>query len=214
MLILNLLTGTDATGVSITKDKESLIAISIEGGIRQSETIFQMMKDAFNYVEYGFSDLDAVSVLKGPGSFTGLRVGMAAAKAISYSHDIPIIPVDTLKAIIFESEMKSASAMMDARRGRVYFLNEIEKEPTIATVEDLKKLDAPRYLFGENILKYKDILKSKNYILLQRKEHYLSIKGLEKAALEVQEKDYESYNSVILNYLKSKEEVVDKNARK
>ncbi len=72
-VLLNLLTGTASTGVSITKGDETLISISIETGIRQSETIFKMIKDAFSYVDLTIKDIDAVSTLKGPGSFTGLR---------------------------------------------------------------------------------------------------------------------------------------------
>ena len=52
MIILNLLTGTAGTGVSVTKDGESLISIGIEGGIRQSETIFKMIDDAFTCLLY------------------------------------------------------------------------------------------------------------------------------------------------------------------
>ena len=121
MIILNLLTGTAGTGVSVTRDGESLISIGIEGGIRQSETIFKMIDDAFTYIDLTMKDIDAISILNGPGSFTGLRVGMAAAKAISYSLKKPIIPVDTLRAIIAESYTENACAMIDARRDRVYF---------------------------------------------------------------------------------------------
>lgn len=208
MIVLNLLTGTQGTGVSVTKDSETLIQIGIEGGIRQSETIFQMIKDAFSYIDIEIKDLDAVSVLNGPGSFTGLRVGMAAAKAISYSHKIPIIPVDTMHAIIMENYYEDAVAMIDARRDRVYFSDGV-CESKVYEISDLPDGNG-RYCFGEGILKYKAVLEEKGYKIMQEKDTYLTVNGLSRAASLVDEKDYEDYMSATLNYLKSKEEIVQK----
>lgn len=208
MIILNLLTGTAATGVSVTDDGETLIEIGIEGGIRQSETIFQMIKDAFSYIYINIKDIDAVSVLNGPGSFTGLRVGMAAAKAISYSHKLPIIPVCTMRAIIAENYYENSVAMIDARRDRVYF-SDGDSEPKVFEIEELPDGEN-RLVFGEGILKYKEKLKQKGYKILQDKDIYLTIRGLSRAALDVDKDFYEDYMSATLNYLKSKEEIVQK----
>lgn len=208
MIILNLLTGTAGTGVSVTKDGESLISICIEGGIRQSETIFKMIDDAFTYIDLDMKDIDAISILNGPGSFTGLRVGMAAAKAISYSLKKPIIPVDTLKAIIAESYTENACAMIYARRDRVYFSDGII-DSAVYEINELPDGEG-RLVFGEGLLKYKDKLEAKGYKLAVDKDIYLSVKGLARASLDVDEKDYEDYMSSTLNYLKTKEEIVSK----
>lgn len=208
MIILNLLTGTAGTGVSVTKDGESLISIGIEGGIRQSETIFKMIDDAFTYIDLDMKNIDAISILNGPGSFTGLRVGMAAAKAISYSLKKPIIPVDTLKAIIAESYTENACAMIDARRDRVYFSDGII-DSAVYEINELPDGEG-RLVFGEGLLKYKDKLEAKGYKLGVDKDIYLSVKGLARASIDVGEKDYEDYMSSTLNYLKTKEEIASK----
>ena len=208
MIILNLLTGTAGTGVSVTRDGESLISIGIEGGIRQSETIFKMIDDAFTYIDLEMKDIDAISILNGPGSFTGLRVGMAAAKAISYSLKKPIIPVDTLRAIIAESYTENACAMIDARRDRVYF-SDGKSASAVYQISDLPDGDG-RLVFGEGLLKYKEKLEAKGYKLGVDKDIYLSVNGLARASLDVDEKDYEDYMSSTLNYLKTKEEIVSK----
>ena len=208
MIILNLLTGTAGTGVSVTRDGESLISIGIEGGIRQSETIFKMIDDAFTYIDLTMKDIDAISILNGPGSFTGLRVGMAAAKAISYSLKKPIIPVDTLRAIIAESYTENACAMIDARRDRVYF-SDGKMDSAVYEISDLPDGDG-RMVFGEGLLKYREKLEAKGYKLGVDKDIYLSVKGLARASLDVDEKDYEDYMSSTLNYLKTKEEIVSK----
>lgn len=208
MIILNLLTGTAGTGVSVTKDGESLISIGIEGGIRQSETIFKMIDDAFTYIDLEMKDIDAISILNGPGSFTGLRVGMAAAKAISYSLKKPIIPVDTLRAIIAESYTKNACAMIDARRDRVYF-SDGKSNSAVYEICNLPDGDG-RLVFGEGLLKYKDKLGAKGYKLAVDKDIYLSVNGLARASFDVDENDYEDYMSSTLNYLKTKEEIVSK----
>lgn len=208
MIILNLLTGTAGTGVSVTRDGESLISIGIEGGIRQSETIFKMIGDAFTYIDLTIKDIDAISILNGPGSFTGLRVGMAAAKAISYSLKKPIIPVDTLRAIIAESYTENACAMIDARRDRVYF-SDGKSDSAVYEICNLPDGNG-RLVFGEGLLKYKDKLEAKGYKLAVDKDIYLSVNGLARASLDVDENDYEDYMSSTLNYLKTKEEIVSK----
>lgn len=68
------------------------------------------------------SDLDAIAVSKGPGSYTGLRIGVSAAKGLCYALDIPLISIPTLKSLALQLEDRDGKvvAMLDARRMEVY----------------------------------------------------------------------------------------------
>ncbi len=69
----------------------------------------------------GVGDLDAVAVSKGPGSYTGLRIGVSAAKGLCYSQDIPLISVPTLTALAWQVETTGLIvSLLDARRMEVY----------------------------------------------------------------------------------------------
>lgn len=210
-ILLNLLTGTSSTGVSVTCDEESLIAISIEAGIRQSETIFKMIKDAFTYLDITIDAIDGVTTLKGPGSFTGLRVGLAAAKAIAFAKGIPIFTMDTMEAIYSENDFKENTvAMMDARRDRVYikrFYGE-NKNTEVIALDELEETMGRTIVVGENLQKYRALLEGKGYTLVTDKDIYLTTKGLTKRAIKARREDFVDSFLSELDYLKKDADVV------
>ncbi len=84
-----------------------------------------LIKNAVEQAGYGLNDLDAVAVAKGPGSYTGLRVGVSTAKGLCYALDKPLIAINTLEAmslqvIPFFSKDTLFCSMIDARRMEVY----------------------------------------------------------------------------------------------
>lgn len=210
-ILLNLLTGTASTGVTVTRDEECLIAISIETGIRQSETIFKMIKDAFTYLDITIDEVDGVTTLKGPGSFTGLRVGLAAAKAIAFAKGIPIFTMDTMEAIYFENVFQENTvAMMDARRDRVYikrFYGENQNTEVIA-LDKLENTTGRTIVAGENLQKYRKLLEEKGYTLATDKDIYLTTKGLTKRAIKARKEDFVDSFLSELDYLKKDADVV------
>ncbi|MBV9078755.1 MAG: tRNA (adenosine(37)-N6)-threonylcarbamoyltransferase complex dimerization subunit type 1 TsaB [Methylobacteriaceae bacterium] len=97
-------------------------SIALERG--HAEVLMPLLERVMSQVEGGFSALDRVAVTVGPGSFTGLRVGIAAARAIALAAGVPAVGVTTLSALIapFMAEARSrlVAAAIDARNGRVY----------------------------------------------------------------------------------------------
>lgn len=68
----------------------------------------------------GWADLDAVAVGRGPGSFTGLRIGIATARALARAHELPVRPVSSLAALAAGAESPLVLALIDARRGELF----------------------------------------------------------------------------------------------
>lgn len=87
-----------------------------------SQTLMPMIEEITNMVELNLEDLDLIAVANGPGSFTGLRIGVATAKGLAHTLDIPIISVPTLDALAYNIGFcdKIICPLMDARRNQVY----------------------------------------------------------------------------------------------
>jgi tRNA threonylcarbamoyl adenosine modification protein YeaZ len=102
---------------------ESIETIAMERG--HAEALLPLIERVMARVEGGFVSLDRVAVTVGPGSFTGLRVGIAAARAIGVACKVPVIGVSTLAALaaplILEQKPGLVAVAIDARHGNVYF---------------------------------------------------------------------------------------------
>jgi tRNA threonylcarbamoyl adenosine modification protein YeaZ/ribosomal-protein-alanine acetyltransferase len=87
-----------------------------------SQTMLPMFEELQKMTELSLDSLDAIAIAAGPGSFTGLRIGAATAKALGYALDIPLVEVPTLEGLAFNlcGTERLACPLMDARRGQVY----------------------------------------------------------------------------------------------
>ncbi len=144
-LILNIDTATEEAGICLAADGE-VVAVAVNPDQRDHAAwlhiaVEKMMRDA----DVRMKDLDAVAVTSGPGSYTGLRVGMAAAKGFCYALGIPLITENTLKVMAMAARDRVAPdvllcPMIDARRMEVFtavYKNDLEEVmPTTAMVID------------------------------------------------------------------------------
>jgi tRNA threonylcarbamoyladenosine biosynthesis protein TsaB len=133
-LILNLETATTVCSVSLAKDGELLALKERNGDYSHAENLTLFIEDVLHQARVKISALDAIAVSKGPGSYTGLRIGVSAAKGLCYSLDKPLIAISTLQHLalsvssgrtafnVLESERSAAlfCPMIDARRMEVY----------------------------------------------------------------------------------------------
>jgi tRNA threonylcarbamoyladenosine biosynthesis protein TsaB len=126
-LILNIETATEICSVSLAENGK-LIALKedIEGQ-QHAKLLTVLIAEMFREKNISIKELNAVAVSKGPGSYTGLRIGVSAAKGIAYAADIPLLAINTLQAMAlgvsksqnFEAETWFCP-MIDARRMEVY----------------------------------------------------------------------------------------------
>lgn len=122
MKILALESSAVAASVCVSED-EALIAQSFQRtGLTHSATLMPMLEDLLKNAALTLEEMDVIAVAAGPGSFTGLRIGIATAKGLAWPGDKPCAGVSTLEAMAWQliGMEGMVCAAMDARRGQVY----------------------------------------------------------------------------------------------
>jgi tRNA threonylcarbamoyladenosine biosynthesis protein TsaB len=160
-----------------------------------------------------FKDLDAVAVSSGPGSYTGLRIGVTNAKGICYTLQKPLIAVPTLDIMTEAVRGKFLGdhflcPMMDARRMEVYTQIENQNgektwdlQPKILEKNTFEGFDKPLYLFGDGMPKFREIVDQDNLIFID--DIFPDAKNMGRLALEkFEKKDFEDVAYFEPNYLK------------
>ena len=142
-LILCLETATKVCSVSLAKDGEVINTIDLlSENYSHAERLNGLLIDLLKQSNTSLNELDAVAISEGPGSYTGLRIGTSTAKGLCYALDIPLIAVNSLKALAGEKRGQGIliCPMFDARRMEVYSAifdaNMNELEATRAVVID------------------------------------------------------------------------------
>jgi tRNA threonylcarbamoyladenosine biosynthesis protein TsaB len=126
-LILNIETATEICSVSLAENGKLIALKEDTEGQLHAKLLTVLIEEMFREKKICIKELNAVAVSKGPGSYTGLRIGVSAAKGIAYAADIPLLAVNTLQAMAlgvsksqdFEAETWFCP-MIDARRMEVY----------------------------------------------------------------------------------------------
>lgn len=155
-MILSVDSSAVTASAALTDGNNVVKSEFVNAGLTHSETLLPMIKRVMQ--GYSFEELDAIAVTAGPGSFTGVRIGVATVKGLAFNAGIPCIGVSTLEAIAYNFTDKNAviCALMDARRMQFYnaiFRVENEKvfrlcEDRAVSIDDLKK----ELLLFENVI--------------------------------------------------------------
>ncbi len=108
--------------VSLFDEDVMITQVCIDNFKTHSQKIMPIIQSAMDSIDWSMKDIDLIGVGVGPGSFTGIRIAMSVAKALSQPFDIPIVPVSSLKAMCYEYEYFEGviCPMFDARRTQVY----------------------------------------------------------------------------------------------
>ncbi|WP_439152318.1 tRNA (adenosine(37)-N6)-threonylcarbamoyltransferase complex dimerization subunit type 1 TsaB [Winogradskyella sp.] len=122
-LVLNIETATTNCSVSLSKDGETLVLKEDNSRhYSHAETLHLFIDSVFKKTNIKPSEIDAISVSKGPGSYTGLRIGVSSAKGLCFALNKPLIAIDTLKSLAHQVIANDGYIipMLDARRMEVY----------------------------------------------------------------------------------------------
>ena len=189
-IILNIDSSLEIATVSIAKD--GIILQHEINNIQKQHASFlhSAVQKLTNDLQITLQEVDAIACTVGPGSYTGLRVGLAAAKGFCYGLQKPLITIGTLEAMAHNMQVQQPDKtlyfcpMIDARRMEVYtaLYNQdlLELKPAHAIVVDdhfcEEELDEKRILFfGNGMQKFKDISKNKYALFEQIGDIYYSI---------------------------------------
>jgi len=122
-IILNIETSTTNCSVSLSKEGETLVLKEDNNAnYSHAESLHVFIDEVIKSAQLTLNDIDAIAVSKGPGSYTGLRIGVSAAKGLCFALNIPLISVSTLYALAHQVDIKRGIIvpMLDARRLEVY----------------------------------------------------------------------------------------------
>ncbi len=119
MRVLGIDTSTNACTVALMEDNKLISVMSLNDKKTHSQKIMVLIEALFDNVSFTLDDIDCIAVGIGPGSFTGLRIGVSTAKALSHTRNIPMVEVSSLEALS-NIGFKNVCAVMDARRDTVY----------------------------------------------------------------------------------------------
>ena len=121
MNILAVDTAGKTAGVALMQDGRLLYEVYFDGGLTHSETLLPLIDTCLKLCGLTCADIDLFGVNAGPGSFTGLRIGLAAVKGLAFPRNTPCAPVSTLEALAAgHVGQGTILCALDARRGQVY----------------------------------------------------------------------------------------------
>lgn len=121
MITLIIDTSTERSLIAFAQEKKVLFAQNLPFGLRSSHYMLREIERGFKELSISSSNLGAICVTIGPGSFTGVRVGVAFAKGMAYARSLPLIGISSLKGFVSQKQGRFAS-IIDARIGGAYVL--------------------------------------------------------------------------------------------
>jgi len=163
MLILAFESSAKAASVALCRDGKLISQYSQCSGLTHSRTLLPMAEDLLKNAEMGLRDVDLFAVAQGPGSFTGIRIGVSTVKGLAWAANKPCVGVSTLEAMAWHGLAAGGyiCPVMDARRNQVYnAIFEIkdgrpvrlcDDRPVALSqlAQDVEKLEGPVFLVGD-----------------------------------------------------------------
>jgi len=135
MLILNIETSSDVGSVNVSKDGHCWILREEKENADHARLLTVYIEEVLKTLSLGLNDLDAVAVSEGPGSYTGLRIGVSVVKGICYTLQKPLIAVDTLKAMAYGVQLMDKPGQKDV----------------IVSIQDARRMDAYAAVYSSNL---------------------------------------------------------------
>jgi len=177
MIVLGIESASETASCAILSEEKLLGEYSQNIGKTHSENLMALIDTLIIDTDTSLKDLSGIAITKGPGSYTGLRIGIAIAKSMSQSLKLPILSISTLESLAYNLPFtdKIISPVLDARSNRIYTglykwegekLFNIEEDSATTIEEHLDKLTNKNLkkdiiFIGDGVKKHKDLIKSK-----------------------------------------------------
>jgi tRNA threonylcarbamoyladenosine biosynthesis protein TsaB len=185
-LILNIETSTSVCSVAVSRGEKVIDYRESPGERSHATYLTSFINEVLQNSGITPIDLDAIAVSKGPGSYTGLRIGIATAKGIAYSLKKPLIAIDTMLCMalglksempdLFKEKNSLICPMIDARRMEVYLalyntdlLNKLKVKAEIINEESFQNIlkNQKVVFFGDGMEKCRKIIQHKNAVFIE-----------------------------------------------
>jgi len=225
MKVLGIETSGNIGGVAVCEDKHIIIAKDF-GGMQHGKELVPTIKNTFHEIGWKPKDIDLIAVDVGPGSYTGLRVGVTCAKTLAYALNKPVIdvPIFDIIAENYTADSFPICPILDARRSHVYaciyqlertLRKRVSQFLVIQPERLLSILPRPVIIFGDGVPPYKDIFQRKD-IFIDKEEW--AIPKVEHVAL-LGERMFESghrceINKLLPLYLRQAEAIEKREGKK
>ena len=219
MKILSIDTASSVCGVSIMENTNLICQLDCNTGTTHSEDLMPMIKDAFSKCNLSLKDIDLIVCDKGPGSFTGIRIGVATAKAFCDSFSINCVGISSLEALAYNIKDDGLiCSLIDCKNNNCYFaLYKLEKDnytefvsPAANNIDDALEIlgSFPNNIIfvGDGAVSYKDkiLSKSSEYKIANGNDNVLNSYSLGLAGLHKFStcKDIDESTDILPLYLK------------
>lgn len=223
MKILSIDTSTKTGSVAVLESEKVLVELSYTADSSHSKDLILVIDKALKKAKLELSEINGIAVSIGPGSFTGLRIGLATAKGLAFALNKPIVGISTLEALAFISpllctcppvvwrkeglgEVERIIPCLNAYRGEVYCT--ITNECSIAPEElcrELLKYECDLLFVGDGAIHYKELFKEKlgKRFILAKGESFPIAKNVGLLALEkFERKEFDDIRTLAPNYVR------------
>jgi tRNA threonylcarbamoyladenosine biosynthesis protein TsaB len=219
MNILGIETSSVVASVAIMSDDILLGETTINHPKKHSQKLMPIIKNLFKSLSMSMDDIDLIAVSNGPGSFTGIRIGLTTVKALAHKNEIPIVTISTLDSLAMNLNKFNGKivSIIDARRKNVFVKTYIMENGKIIDSSEGSMTIIDEYL--EKINNYKEnvmiigsgvtenieyILENKNdnVIITSNNDNFPIAKTLCQIAYKTAESDYKRYDNVKANYIR------------
>ncbi len=176
MKLLALDTCLSVASVAVSTEDKLLGLFYINNGLTHSTKLVPMIESVLSELDMTAKDIDAFACTNGPGSFTGIRIGMSTVKGLALPDEKPVVTVSSLKAAAYKLNCQPlpVCAMTDARNSQVFYgvykfdnlvCDEIV-QPSAADINEVsQKITCPTIVCGDGAVKYVEILKQNKNII-------------------------------------------------
>ena len=226
MLILAFESSAKAASAALVKDGRLISQYSQCSGLTHSRTLLPMGEDMLKNAELKLSDVDLIAVAHGPGSFTGIRIGVSMVKGLAWAAEKPCVGVSTLEALAWHGVAAGGYVcpVMDARRNQVYnAIFKIEDGRPVRVTEDrpialselaeeIRALDAPMFLVGDGAELTEKFLKEQGLACTVAPEN-LRWQSAWGVAMAAQDKEPGNADSLLPVYLRLSQAERERNER-
>jgi len=177
LLILALETSTGCGSIALTRDEQLLAEVTLKPERVHSRRLLGTVSWLLEALGLAWQDLDGIGISMGPGSFTGLRIGLAAAKGLAMAADLPLVGISSLDALSLAcmGHVGQVCPVLDARKEEVYaalyetpapdrYPRRLCPDRAVRPEELTASIDRPTLVAGPAVAIYEDVFRQNDYV--------------------------------------------------